>query len=219
MNNFQFGGAENNLIGVSKGFLEVFRRIFSTDTYCTSTRYKFYHLTYNRDSLRDLTISYHHSSLIFLFPDLIREHKMATAADFIKSNDHEAISKFVLGLMPSGNASDAIEFLERVIGSLRNQSSNKKARTSVDTPLAHDMKSVSTIPFLLRDAVDQTKVTLALQFPSESHLVAYLIGTKGQNVISIGRKTGTRVQIENEGVRGPDEHRHVFFMGTLTGAI
>lgn len=144
---------------------------------------------------------------------------MATAADYVKSNDHEAIGKFVLGLMPNRNGSEAIEFLERVIGSLRNQSSNKKARISVDTPITNDMKSSSTIPFLLRDTVDQTKVTLALQFPSESYLIAYLIGAKGQSVISIGRKTGTRVQIENQGVRGPDEHRHVFIMGTLTGAI
>lgn len=144
---------------------------------------------------------------------------METAAEIIISGDHEAMGKFVLGVMPSGEACDAIEFLERAISSLRNSLSNKRARPHADSSLSNDTKSVVNIPFLLRDATDQTKITLALQFPSESLLIAYMIGAKGQNVITVGRKTGTRVQIENQGLRSPDEHRHVFIMGAITGVI
>ena len=138
----------------------------------------------------------------------------------VRSNDHDSITKLILSSIPSGDTTRVIELLERVISKLKGSESNKRARPVTSASASEEGKALtSSVPFLLHDEIDHAPITLALQFPGESNLMAYMIGTKGNNVITFGRKTDTRMQIEAPDARGPDGHRHVFIRGALGGVV
>ena len=140
--------------------------------------------------------------------------------EIIKARDEDKMAKLVLNSIPGGESSDAIHFLQMVIDKI--SSEDKKAKSSTDTPgsksesINSKEKSQS---FFTNDKLDHGIITLALQFPDDTYFTAYVIGLRGQVVLNIGKRTGTRIKVENEGVRGNDNLRHIFIMGPLKGTI
>jgi hypothetical protein len=167
---------------------------------------------------------------------LVHFSTMSSASEYIRENDKDAMAKFILDEIPDGDASAAISFLEGVIECIQVTRSIKKQRVSDTTTVATDTtKSVPSkdvakdstkdgskdlfTSFYLNDNLDHIIITLGLQFPDDPYLTAYVIGLRGQNVLTIGKKTGTRIKVENEGTRGDDQLRHIFIMGPLKGCI
>ena len=163
---------------------------------------------------------------------------MSSASEHIKENDQDAMAKFILDEIPDGDASAAISFLEGVIECIRVTRSIKKQRVSdTSTVITETTKNAPSkekdgekdsakdgakdpfTSFYLNDNLDHIIITLGLQFPDDPYLTAYVIGLRGQNVLTIGKKTGTRIKVENEGTRGDDQLRHIFIMGPLKGCI
>lgn len=153
---------------------------------------------------------------------------MSSASEHIRENDKDAMAKYILEEIPDGDASAAISFLEGVIECIQVTRSIKKQRVSdtntnvTDTAKSAPSKDGSKDPFTsfyLGDNLDHMIITLGLQFPDDPYLTAYVIGLRGQNVLTIGKKTGTRIKVENEGTRGDDQLRHIFIMGPLKGCI
>jgi hypothetical protein len=140
-------------------------------------------------------------------------------SEYVRTNNYTEVAKLFAQSAPEGNVALAVEFLERVIGTLDGGSSHKKTRIdtySEGAPVV--MKDIDT-SFIIDDAIDDNMVTLALQIPEDMNLIAFIIGPKGINVIQIGKTSGTKVQIEKVGQRGADQYRHVFLMGPLKGVL
>lgn len=153
---------------------------------------------------------------------------MSSASDHIKENDKDAMANYILDEIPDGDASAAISFLEGVIECIKITRSIKKPRVSdTSTVVTESAKSAPAkegvkdafSAFYLNDGLDHNIITLGLQFPDDPYFTAYVIGLRGQNVLTIGKKTGTRIKVENEGTRGDDQLRHIFIMGPLKGCI
>ena len=145
--------------------------------------------------------------------------------ELIRVRNYAEVGNFFLRALPDANA---VEFLENVIGCLNGGPSHKKAKISSGNTASAATSSSDTLKtnsdfssskFVLNDAVDDSSITLALQFPEDMQLMAYIIGSKGINVINIGKSSGTKIQLEKVGARGTDQHRHVFLMGPLKGVL
>ena len=142
--------------------------------------------------------------------------------EIIRARDEDKMAKLVLDSIPGGESLDAINFLQNVIGKIN--SDHKKAIIAADTSgsktdSSNTNSKEQSPSFFMNDNVDRGIITLALQFPDDTCFTAYVIGLRGQVVLNIGKRTGTRIKIENEGVRGNDNLRHIFIMGPLKGTI
>lgn len=142
--------------------------------------------------------------------------------DLIRSKNYVEVGNFFVRALPDGSA---VEFLENVLNSLNGGLCHKKARLSTGTNNSATAGSfnadldVESAKFVLNDAIDDMSVTLALQMPEDMNLMAYIIGSKGINVINIGKSSGTKIQLEKVGARGTDQFRHIFIMGPLKCAV
>ena len=148
-------------------------------------------------------------------------------SELIRTRNYAEVGNYFMRALPDANA---VEFLENVIGCLNGGLLHKRAKTSSGTPNASVITRSSTetlktnsdfssSKFVLNDAVDDLVITLALQMPEDMNLMAYIIGSKGINVINIGKQSGTKIQLEKVGARGTDQYRHVFLMGPLKGVL
>jgi hypothetical protein len=171
------------------------------------------------------------------------------SSEIISARNHAEMAKFVLDSIPGGVVTKAIEFLEGVINHINKTTPNKKLKSEetvqpvvkpstqpaakpsvvVNKPIVNIPPIVNKkveIPvndpytsFLVNDSIDMNNVTLTVQIPDDTILLAYIIGASGANVISIGKKSFTRIQIEKPGDRGSDQKRHLFIMGSVKGVI
>lgn len=153
---------------------------------------------------------------------------MDAATDYIQRTDKAAMAKFVMDVIPGGDSTAAVDFLEGVIDCIRDSSPNKRSKVSDASDNADGDAEKNTVKdaakdvftsFYVGDSLDHNVITLGLQFPDDTYFTAYVIGLRGQNVLTIGKKTGTRIKVENEGTRGDDHCRHIFIMGPLKGTI
>ena len=135
---------------------------------------------------------------------------MEIITEYVRKNDHKSMAQCVLLASPTGEASAAIAFLEHCIDLLRDSPSKKRrndnsrkneGRSNDEFPTAFSSSNSANaagnnsstpseggkIKYFHNDSTDQLKITLALQYPSDSHLMSYLIGAKGQSVLTIGR--------------------------------
>ena len=145
--------------------------------------------------------------------------------DLMRSKNYVEVGNFFVRALPDGNA---VEFLENVLHSLNGGLSHKKARLSTGTNNSATTGSSDAFntnldaeraKFILNDSIDDMPITLALQMPEDMNLMAYIIGSKGINVINIGKVSGTKIQLEKVNARGTDQFRHIFIMGPLKCAI
>ena len=153
---------------------------------------------------------------------------MDAATDYIQRRDKVAMAKFILDVIPGGDSTVAVDFLEGVIDCMRDSLPNKRSKVSdaaesadgdAEKNIVKDASKDVFTSFYVGDTLDHNIITLALQFPDDQYFTAYVIGLRGQNVLNIGKKTGTRIKVENEGTRGEDHCRHIFIMGPLKGTI
>lgn len=118
---------------------------------------------------------------------------VATLQSCIQRKSYADVGNIFLQLVPDHNSAIAIEFLEGVIGSLNGGNPNKRTRVSYGeasgsaSSSMKDSKDIDT-SFLVSDSVDDTIITLALQIPEDMNLMAFIIGPKGINVMTIGEK-------------------------------
>lgn len=190
------------------------RSLSSDQRYEISEEVIIYRLKEKEVNMEDTVIDDLESDDISETPDAVCE--------IIKARDEDKMARLVLDSIPGGESSDAIKFLQNVIAKIN--SDQKKTRISADTSGSktdsRNTNSKDQSPsFFMNDNVDHSIITLALQFPDETYFTAYVIGLRGQVVLNIGKRTGTRIKVENEGVRGNDNLRHIFIMGPLKGTI
>ena len=135
--------------------------------------------------------------------------------ELIRTRNYAEVGNYFMRALPDANA---VEFLENVIGCLNGGPLHKRAKTSSGNIPSSTISSSETLKinsdfssskFVLNDAVDDLVITLALQFPEDMHLMAYIIGSKGINVINIGKQSGTKIQLEKVGARLFSDINHI----------
>ena len=117
--------------------------------------------------------------------------------DLIQNKKYAEVGMIFSRALPEGQA---VEFLENVISTLNDGLHHKRAKTTSSSASNSSSNGIDT-KFILNDSIDEQVITLAIQIPENMNLMSYIIGSKGINVINMGKESGTKFQLEKVGTR------------------